>query len=218
MHPIKERLLELARQRDLAGLSLRQIGALIGERHPQKVKHHLNGLQATAALRSLGGVCGLAATCLPTRFRSIPVLGAADCGPATFFAEQKYPEEHIQVSSEILASQNEDVFCVRAMGDSMNQSCIGGCAVEHGDYVLVDPHERNFCDGDYVLSVINDLANIKKVIFGGNGEATLVSESSRKYPPIYVTSSDLTSDSFVGKVVRVFKKPQREELVFEPCA
>lgn len=35
----------ISEERDLAVLSLRQIGELIGEQHPQKIKHHLEQLK-----------------------------------------------------------------------------------------------------------------------------------------------------------------------------
>jgi predicted ArsR family transcriptional regulator len=47
VHPIQEKLLELSKLKNLATLSLREMGASIGlpEESPQKIKHHLLQLQ-----------------------------------------------------------------------------------------------------------------------------------------------------------------------------
>lgn len=41
MHPIQKKLMELNQKYDLSSLGLREIGRMIGEEHPQKVKHHM---------------------------------------------------------------------------------------------------------------------------------------------------------------------------------
>jgi len=45
MHPLQLALLKLARRRNLGKMTLREMGKEIGEKFPQKVKHHLNQLQ-----------------------------------------------------------------------------------------------------------------------------------------------------------------------------
>ena len=45
MHEIQQKLLKLAREKNLGQYTLREIGSFIGERSPQKVKHHLQQLE-----------------------------------------------------------------------------------------------------------------------------------------------------------------------------
>ena len=45
MHKIQEEILKLIRTKNINGLTLREIGDLIGEKFPQKIKHHIDQLQ-----------------------------------------------------------------------------------------------------------------------------------------------------------------------------
>jgi len=45
MHPIQEKLLKLIGEKNIGSLTLREIGGLIGESLPQKIKHHLSQLE-----------------------------------------------------------------------------------------------------------------------------------------------------------------------------
>lgn len=45
MHTIQEKLLKLAQTKNLADYTLRGIGALIGKKSPQKIKHHMFQLE-----------------------------------------------------------------------------------------------------------------------------------------------------------------------------
>ena len=50
MHKIQQAILELASQKNIGAMTLRELGEHIGEKHPQKIKHHLNQLQAKGLL------------------------------------------------------------------------------------------------------------------------------------------------------------------------
>ena len=45
MHNIQEKILKLIDTRNLDGFTLREIGEKIGEKFPQKIKHHLDQLE-----------------------------------------------------------------------------------------------------------------------------------------------------------------------------
>jgi repressor LexA len=45
MHPIQEKLLKILDQKVLSNITLREIGTLIKEPLPQKIKHHLEQLE-----------------------------------------------------------------------------------------------------------------------------------------------------------------------------
>ncbi len=133
----------------------------------------------------------------------IPVLGAANAGPATSFAEENV-EGYLKVSKSLLP-KTEGIFALRVVGDSMNKAKIKGKNVEEGDFVLIDSSDRNAVDNDYVLSIIDGCANIKKLKSDKEKGLVLVSESTNtNHKPIFVSSED----NFMvnGKVFAVLKK------------
>lgn len=136
---------------------------------------------------------------------SVPMFGAANAGVATMFAAENI-ESYIKVPAGFGVRTNDDVFAVRVKGDSMNQAQINGKNMEDGDYVLIDANFSNPQNGDYVLSIIDGYANLKKFeLSEENGAVRLVSESSNPtHKPIFVSSED---DFMVnGKIIAVLKK------------
>lgn len=190
-------------------MTLREIGKLIEVDHPQKVKHHMKQLEKKGLLKSDGrhGIVeqvkgGLDAI---SNFVSIPILGTANCGPATFFADENF-EGYLKVSTGIVDKKN-GFFAIKASGNSMNKADIKGHSIEDGDYVIVNSEDKNPHDGDYVLSIIDDVANIKRFrIDKINNQIVLVSESATDYPPIFIHPDDEFNVS--GKIAMVIKKPR----------
>ena len=45
MHYIQEKLLKLIDHQNISGLTLREVGSLVNETLPQKIKHHLSQLE-----------------------------------------------------------------------------------------------------------------------------------------------------------------------------
>lgn len=133
----------------------------------------------------------------------IPVLGAANAGSATLFAEENV-EGYLKVTKSQLP-RTEGVFSLRVVGDSMNKAKIKGKNVEEGDFVLIDSENREAHDNDYVLSIIDGCANIKKFKRSKKGDVMLVSESTNtKHKPIFVSSGD---DFMInGKIFDIIKK------------
>ena len=98
----------------------------------------------------------------------------------------------------------------------MNKASVDGKTIDDGDYVLVDTEDKNAKSGDYVLSIINGMANIKKYAEDTqNRQIILSSESKNYFPPIYIHEDD---DYLInGKVVDVLKKPNKDdEFSYEP--
>lgn len=135
---------------------------------------------------------------------SIPVLGSANAGPATSLAEENI-SGYLKVSHKDINRKN-GVFALRVEGDSMNRAKIAGKNLEEGDFVVIDSEYRNPKNGDYVLSVIDGCANLKKFERDNKtGEVLLVSESTNpKHKPIYISSED--NFMINGKIVSVVKK------------
>ncbi len=211
MHPIQKKLMELNQKYDLSSLGLREIGRMIGEEHPQKVKHHMQQLGL------LTPEAGTKASAEQSKLIPIPLLGLANCGEATIYAEP-YDNQYLQVSQRIIPQKNTSLFAVQAVGNSMNQANINGNNIESGDYVIVNPEDKDFKNGDYALSLINNMANIKKFTKDeANQQIVLLSESSENHPPIYIHEDDMSYFMTSGKVVSVLKSPKKsseEDVVF----
>lgn len=134
----------------------------------------------------------------------IPVLGSANAGPALLAAEENI-EGYLKVSKTLIKNKT-GMFALRVEGDSMNRAKINGKNLEGGDFVLIDSEYRTPKNGDYVLSIIDGAANLKKFERDAKtGDIKLISESKNpKHKPIYVSSED---DFMVnGKIIAVIKK------------
>lgn len=213
MHDTQAKLLTLAKgQKNLGKLSLRQIAKFIdAEGRPQVVKYHLRKLEEAGLIQMnldkgvikpvqkgvAGRVRGL--------FYSLPIVGMANCGPATVFADERI-EGYLQVSTRLLPRKKDGLYVVVADGPSMNKAVIHGDeTIEDGDYVVVDSDARTPKNGDVVVAVIDGMATIKRYTEDRkNNRIILEADSTENYRPIFLHESDDFSVS--GKVVGVIKK------------
>lgn len=208
MHPIQQKLLKLADTYNLGTLPLRDIAKIINEQHPQTIKHHLEALERKGLIEwdkenKTIKKCSVGAA-INADFAVIPVVGAANCGPATIYADENIID-HIKVSFSLLRNRR-NVFAVKAVGFSMDRANINGKSIEEGDLVIIDPSDNNISSNDYVLSVIDEVANIKKIIIDyAHEQIKLVSESTHHYPPIYLSADDINRFIVNGKVIQVIK-------------
>src|SRR3989344_2098635 len=126
MHPIQEKLLKVIDGKNVGDLTLRQIGELIEEKLPQKVKHHLSQLERKGFIlidrknKNISRISNKAK--VGDIFISIPIIGAANCGPATIYADQNI-EGYLKISKR-LVSNKKSVFALRAEGNSLNMANI----------------------------------------------------------------------------------------------
>lgn len=219
MHNIQEQLLELSKKNNLARLSLREMAKAIGlpNESPQKIKHHLIQLEKKGFLRidRIKGVMdstsltpGWAKGLLKkaNKLFSIPIIGTANCGPATIFAEQNF-QGFLRVSNKLIhRSQPTGLYAIKADGLSMNRAEINGKRIEDGDLVIIDSNDKNVSTGDVVLAIIDDKATIKRLIVDEpNKQIVLMADSSYDYAPIHLHSDDDFSVS--GKIIEIIKKP-----------
>lgn len=209
MHTLQKRLLESMSIHNLDRLTLREIGDLVGEIHPQKIKHHLQQLeqkgliQVDRANKIIKRV--ERGSSLTSKLVTLPILGSVDCGPVTIYADENI-QGYLKVSDR-LVKRKPGLFALKAIGSSMNRASVAGKTIEDGDYVVIDSEDRVPRNGDYVLSIVDGLCNVKKFIFDeDNQQIILMSESSHDYAPIIIHPQE--SEYFVnGKVVQVIKKP-----------
>ncbi|MDD5289818.1 MAG: S24 family peptidase [Patescibacteria group bacterium] len=217
IHKTQTKLLELAEKQNLAGLTLRKIGELIGEPNsPQKIKHHLNKLFEKGLL--VNSLDNKKISKTSTGFNSemklisLPIYGSANCGQALELADDKI-QGYLKISPSILKEKFrkkiKDLYILKAIGYSMNRANINNNNIEHGDYLIIDKSQNVPEDNDYVVSVIDGAANIKKFYSDKkNQRIILKSESTNDFAPIYIHANDLEQYAICGKVIDVLKEPE----------
>jgi SOS-response transcriptional repressor LexA len=100
----------------------------------------------------------------------------------------------------------KEIYALRAVGDSMNRASIRGQNIETGDFVIIDSGFSTLNTGDYVVSLIDGLANIKRLFKDPKHDRILlISESEEFYPPIIIAVTDFVDYHPVGRVIDVVK-------------
>lgn len=211
MHVKQKQLLALIdSDPNIGSYSLRTIADKIGAPDkPQIVKYHLQQLEKAGMIQMNleQGVIkpvkkGFVKSTVNTVF-SLPVVGAANCGPATIFAEQNI-QQYLKVSSSMLPYNKKDLYALTAQGDSMQLAETSGGTIEDGDFVLVDSSNKTPKDKDIVVAVIDGMATIKRYFKDEvNNRIVLKAESNTKYLPIFIHENDDFHIS--GKVVGIIK-------------
>lgn len=208
MHTIQQSILSLLDSRIVLAGNLRQLGAAIGVDHPQKVKHHLTQLEKknlisidpdNKSIRRIETTTseGLSLT-------RLPILGSANCGEALIYADED-SVGCLQVSSRMVRP-GSGLFVLRAVGNSMNAANIQGKSINDGDYIVIDKEKNSPRNGEYVLSLIDGAANIKRFALDKeNNYVVLQSESTTPRPPIIIHPDD--PYAIGGTVVDVIKCP-----------
>lgn len=225
MHIIQQKILALAKNNKLAGLTLRKIGELIGEKNsPQKIKHHLNQLISKGLLvvSADGKEFRMTKSGIDEKSKlvSLPILGSANCGQALLLADSAV-EGYLKVSVSLLGSnlvnKAKDLYVLKAVGNSMNRANINDQNIEDGDFIIIDKNITSPQNGNYVVSVIDGAANIKR-FYKKDDQIILSSESSQDFPPIYIHKNDYDSYFVCGRVVSIMKKPDELALMRDASA
>ena len=138
-------------------------------------------------------------------YLTIPVMGEADCGEATRYAEGKVIDSLVVSPSVVTAKRPDRLYALIARGDSMNSASVQGKTIENGDYIIVDKLDAyEPQDNDIVVSNIGGLANIKR-FRRQPGRVVLLSDSLRQrgFSPIFIDEQD--DYTIEGKVIDVVK-------------
>lgn len=207
IHPIQQKLLFLVKDQGAVLLKYREIGRKIGEKYPQTVKHHIELLANRNLIIIENGLIKVnAKNTENTKMLNLPFYGLANCGAPTICAQDKI-EGFIKVSPSILPNKNFDnFFIIKAVGNSMNMAKVGKSRqnIENGDFVIVDTEKKAPLNDDYIVSVIDGCANIKKVyIDSSSNHIQLLSESTEDYTPIILKEFD--EFVVVGTAIDVIK-------------
>ncbi|HMO77710.1 MAG TPA: S24 family peptidase [Candidatus Paceibacterota bacterium] len=211
MHVKQQQLLALIdSDPNIGSYSLRAIADKIGvSDKPQIVKYHLSQLEKAGLIQMnlAEGVLkrvrkGFTKTTLNSVY-SLPVVGTANCGPATIFADSNV-QQYLKVSSSLLPYNKSDLYALIADGNSMNKAEIDGKKIESGDFLLVDSSYKNYKNGDVVVAVIDGMATIKRYHEDKpHQRIVLKADSTEKYLPIFIHEGD--DFQFSGKVVGIIK-------------
>ena len=206
MNPIQQKLLDIAKLEDIERLRRVDLVEMVNCEYPSQITHHLKQLvkrgdlvrkdgRLVPALRTNAGLV------------MIPVMGEADCGEATRYADGRIVD-NLAVSPSVLKPKlSERLYALVARGDSMNRATVEGKTIENGDYIVIekrDDYEPK--DGDIVVSIIAGLANVKRLRRdNARQRVLLLSESHRQddFAPIVI--SDRDDFAVEGKVVDVIK-------------
>jgi len=210
MHPIQEQLIKLSVDRDVANMKLVELAQILGVKHLEQIRHHRGQLikkgllvapQTARTPRILKDQLG------GSDLLAIPVLGSANAGPATIYADSAV-KGYLHMSSKLLPKiPVSKLFALKVIGRSMNRANMNGKTIENDDYVVVDGREPyQPVTGDYVVSNIDGMANIKKFVADKvNQQIVLMSESTEEYPPIVIHPDDYLVKS---KIIHVVKQPK----------
>ena len=207
MHQIQQKILNFADNLNIKRDGLRQIGRLVGVLHPFKVSYHLKKLEEKGFVKIDKKTGKIKRTnnekIQKGLFLAIPVLGSANCGEANIFAEENL-EGYIKVSKNIIKA-GDNLLALKASGNSMNKANANGQVIEDGDYVIVDSKKQPR-PNDYVLAIIDNCANIKKLFLDSKNKIiSLISESTENHPTIFIHDDDKFLIN--GVVKYVIKKP-----------
>lgn len=206
MHRIQDQLLALADTEDIGNSSYYALAKRLGVANHGSVKFHLDQLLDKGLLfrdPKTGIITKVTKGEKFTGLLSIPVMGEANCGAAISVADDRV-KEFLRISPSLLPKAKLDkLYALKAVGNSMNAANIDGKPINNDDYVLVEKTDeaRN---GDYVVSLFDEVANIKRLFLDTvNSRILLLSESKDSLPPIVIAEEDSYTYSIAGKVVGV---------------
>ena len=206
MNQIQQKLLDIAKLEDIERLRRVDLVEMVNCEYPSQITHHLKQLvkrgdlvrkdgRLVPALRTNAGLV------------MIPVMGEADCGEATRYADGRIVD-NLAVSPSVLKPKlSERLYALVARGDSMNRATVEGKTIENGDYIVIEKRDDYVPkDGDIVVSIIAGLANVKRLRRdNARQRVLLLSESHRQddFAPIVICDRD--DFAVEGKVVDVIK-------------
>jgi len=179
--------------------TVRELQAKMGCSAPMGVVSHLNALELKGYISRIDNKTrGILVTnsnteASPDEIIQVPLVGNVACG-MPIFAEEMI--EEIISLPRTFVKYGQDVFMLRAQGDSMN---LGG--IDEGDYILF--HKQEFADSkDKVVVLIGTEATVKEY---------LIKEDHEEFRPISSNSAHKViipeegTYMIQGKVIGVIK-------------
>lgn len=210
MNPIQQKLLDIAQAKDITKIRRIDLVKMVGCEYPSQITHHMSQLIKKGSLvRAAGKLTPAFAT--HHGLLRIPVMGEADCGEATKFADGRVMNT-LAVSPTLVSVKSDSaIYALIARGDSMNKALVNGKSIEDGDYVIVEKNDGYIPrDGDIIVSIIGGLANIKRFVSDlAQGRIALLPDSYRytDFAPIFISEFD--DFRVEAKVIDVVKGIQK---------
>ena len=207
MNPIQQKLLDIAKLQDIEQVRRVDLVEMVNCEYPSQITHHLKQLVKRGDLVRINDRL-LPAIKTGSGLIRIPVMGEADCGEATKFADGQIVD-NLSVSPSVIkkAKLTDKLYALIARGDSMNHARVNDKEIESGDYLIIDKKDNYIPkNDDIVVSIIGGLANIKRLRRdNANKRILLLSDSYRQqdYAPIIIAEGD--DFQIDGQVVDVIK-------------
>lgn len=214
MHIIQEGLLKLAEDNDVMEMKLSELARKLNVSHLQQIKHHRDQLLKKGLIKRNDNPRTVTSEDIGAKsaLLKIPVLGAANAGPASIYVDG-IVTGYLHLSDALLPRSiaRKTLYALRVVGRSMNLAKIGTnkLPAEDGDYIIADGSTYAPKSNDYVVSLIDGKANLKKLIIDeDNQQVALVSESTDEFPPIIVRNDGTVDYLAQSKIVHVIKSPK----------
>jgi len=179
--------------------TVRELQAKIGCAAPMGVVAHLNALENKGYIRrSAGKARGIMVVAnelgkAPEEMVRVPLVGNVACG-MPIWAEELI-EDWIPLSTK-LVGHTQDVFMLRAKGDSMNLA-----GIDDGDYIVFR-RQSTALPGDRVVVLIGTEATVKKIKFDGKKVSFIPVSTNKDHKPIVPRPGTFMIQ---GKVIGVIK-------------
>jgi len=178
------------------GIKINSIGSIV---------NYLNSLEEKGVLKRTSKRRGIELVGKGSKaFANIPILGTANAGTPTFFAQENI-EGFLKISKKLIKKNiTNNLFAIEVSGNSMDLAAVNNKHIDNGDFVLVDSLNKDFSDNDKVLVTIDGLTTVKTLKTIDENTIGLFPESSDpNHKPIYLTPED--NFVFNGKVIDVLK-------------
>jgi repressor LexA len=186
---------------DLTGLAptVRELQLKLGCSAPMGVVSHLNALEQKGYIRKIEGKArGIVLVAdesgkSPDDMVRVPLVGNVACG-MPIWAEEMI-EDWIPISTK-LVGRTQDVFMLRAKGDSMNLA-----GIDDGDYIVFRK-QSSALPGDKVVVLIGTEATVKRVRFT---KTQMIFEPVSSNPDHKPLVPQIGTFMIQGKVIGVIK-------------
>ena len=179
--------------------TVRELQAKIGCSAPMGVVSHLNALELKGYISRIENktrgilITNNNAETAPDDIVQVPLVGNVACG-MPIFAEEMV--EEIIPLPRTFVRYSQDVFMLKAKGDSMNLA-----GIDEGDYILF--HKQEYADsGDKVVVLLGSEATVKKYIIKEDHEEFIPVSTNSKHKPI---NPEEGTFMIQGKVIGVIK-------------
>ncbi|MDD3480929.1 MAG: transcriptional repressor LexA [Patescibacteria group bacterium] len=182
--------------------TVRELQAKIGCAAPMGVVSHLNALESKGYIRrSPGKARGIILSATesgrtPDDMVQVPLVGNVACG-MPIWAEEMI-EEWIPLSTK-LVGHTQDVFMLRAKGDSMNLA-----GIDEGDYIVFKK-QNTALPGEKVVVLLGSEATVKRIKIEKNKVIFEPMSTNKDHKPIVPSPGTFMIQGKVIGVIKNFK-------------